>query len=77
VNEEGSAVRSQSAGGLIENAENLALVKQCIDCTLSQLLDTGRSPTVEVMVEIGFLVLSIHLSSRLISGVLHADPHGK
>jgi hypothetical protein len=48
-------MRSQSESGLVNHAENLALVKLCIDCTLSQLLDTGRSTVVEVMLEMASL----------------------
>jgi len=70
-------------------AENLALVELCIDCTLSQLLDTGMNGCVcvcvcfiAVSVVLRVFVCSTHRFSQeaacsmFSAGVLHADPHG-
>ena len=63
VNEDDS-VRSKNTADLI-NAENLALVQLCIDCTLSQLLDTGTFSDLYCRTCGSAFALRIHASPRL------------
>ena len=79
VNEDGHLVSTTTSASIV--AENLELVELCIQCTLSQLLDTGKLAS-SLLLIFGRLLFQLpclpnhYPLSICFKGYLHADPHG-